>query len=65
VLNDMTSCKAPEGRHFCPTGTIEATVEGRDVQITKTFDGSTTVTIEISGPRGDMTSEKLLSCIER
>ncbi len=65
VLNDMTSCKAPEGGHYCPTGTIEATVEGRDVKITKSFDGSTTATIEVSSVKGEKTRELLLNCVAR
>ena len=63
VLTDLTSCDAPGGGRYCPTGLIEATAEGRPMTMTKTFDGTETVTIERSGPKGDMTREVLLDCV--
>lgn len=63
VLNNLTSCAAPEGGHYCPTGTIVATVEGRDIAKTKTFDGTETAIIDVSHPKGDKTKEILLDCI--
>jgi hypothetical protein len=62
-LVGMTSCELPEGGHTCPTGTINATVEGRDVQITKSFDGTETAAIEVVKPKGTKTREVLLNCV--
>ncbi len=62
-LQGVTSCELPQGGHSCPTGTINATVEGRDVQITKSFDGSETAVIEVVKPKGIKTREVLLNCV--
>ncbi|HMY18102.1 MAG TPA: hypothetical protein PKA58_17380 [Polyangium sp.] len=62
-LVELTSCALPDGAHSCPTGTINATVEGRDVQITKSFDGTETATIEVVKPKGVKTKEVLLNCV--
>lgn len=62
-LVNLTSCKLADDRHACPTGTINATVEGRDVQITKSFDGTETAVIEVTKPKGIKTKELLLNCV--
>lgn len=62
-LVDLTSCELAEGGHSCPTGTINATVEGRDVRITKSFDGTETAVIEVVKPKGVKTEEVLLNCV--
>lgn len=62
-LVNLTSCALPDGAHSCPTGTINATVEGRDVQITKSFNGTETVSIEVVKPKGVKTKEVLLNCV--
>lgn len=62
-LSDITSCEVPEGGYTCPTGKINATVEGRDVQITKSFDGTETAIIEVVKPKGTKTKEVLLNCV--
>lgn len=62
VLSGLTSCERPEGGRFCPTGLIEGDVVSRDVHITKTFDGSATATVQVSGPKGDKTKTVELDC---
>lgn len=62
-LVNLTSCELAEGGHTCPTGTINATVEGRDVKITKSFDGTETAVIEVVKPKGTRTEEILLNCV--
>jgi hypothetical protein len=62
-LVNLRSCKLADDQHACPTGTINATVEGRDVQITKSFDGSDTAVIEVVKPRGMKTREVLMNCV--
>jgi hypothetical protein len=62
-LVNLTSCKLADDQHACPTGKINATVEGRDVQITKTFDGTETAVIEVVKPKGMKTKELLLNCV--
>jgi len=64
-LTDITSCKLPDRGITCPTGKINATVEGRDVQITKTFDGTETAIIEVVKPRGLKTKEVLMNCVAK
>lgn len=62
-LVNLTTCNLANDQHACPTGTINATVEGRDVQITKTFDGSETAVIEVVKPKGIKTKELLMNCV--
>lgn len=62
-LVNLTSCKLADDQHACPTGQINATVEGRDVQITKSFDGTETAVIEVVKPKGIKTKEVLLNCV--
>ena len=63
VLTEMTSCEGTDGSRDCPTGLIEATVEGRNVEITKTFDGTATAVIEVTRRKGSKTREVLLDCV--
>lgn len=63
TLSKLTTCAVSGGGYTCPTGEIDATVEGRDVQITKTFDGTETATIEVVKPRGVKSREVLLNCV--
>jgi hypothetical protein len=62
TLSGLTSCENPAGGRFCPTGLIEGDVLSRDVHITKTFDGSASATVEVSGPKGDKTKTIELDC---
>jgi hypothetical protein len=59
----LKTCELAEGGHTCPTGTINATVEGREVQITKSFNGTETAVIEVVKPKGTKTEEILLNCV--
>lgn len=65
TLSDLTTCELADGQHTCPTGSINATVEGRDVEITKSFDGTETVVIEVTKPKGIKTREVLLNCVAK
>ena len=62
TLEGLTSCDAPDGGRYCPTGLIEADVSPRDVHITRTFDGTATAAVEITGPHGDRTRSIQLDC---
>lgn len=62
TLSGLTSCENPAGGRFCPTGLIEGEVVSRDVHITKTFDGTASATVEVTGPKGDKTKTIELDC---
>lgn len=62
VLSGIKVCETDEG-HSCPVGVIKATVAGRDKQITKTFDGTQTATVEVSRGGEAATRELLLTCV--
>jgi hypothetical protein len=65
TITSFQTCETPEGEDLCPTGTIEHVNETKGKTINKTFDGSTTATIDVSKPKGDKTKIWTLDCTPR
>ncbi len=63
TLDAITSCVLPDGAHGCPTGEVRSTVEGHDMSITKTFDGSATAIITITKPKHSVTRDVAMNCV--
>ncbi len=62
TLTGLVSCENPAGGRFCPTGLIEADVANKGVHITRTFDGSDTLTVDVAGPQGSHSKTVELDC---
>lgn len=59
---ELAWCELADGSDSCPVGEIEHERPSRGKRVVKRFDGTTTVTAEISTPRGHKTRQGTIDC---
>lgn len=62
TITDFQTCEGADGDDLCPTGSIEHVNQAKAKTVLETFDGSPTVSIAISKPKGDRSTSWTLDC---
>jgi len=65
TITNFQTCDTESGDDYCPTGTIEHVNASKGKTALTTFDGSSTVNIDISKPKRDKTKTWTLACATR
>jgi hypothetical protein len=62
AIEALTTCESETGVDYCPKGTIEHENVSKGRHVTKRFDGTATVSVEMSGKKRDRSRQVQIDC---